>query len=303
LTDDELVSEFNANLDWKNGLIRCFEWHPSSLRCAIALVNNLVYIYSADLQRPINHICCLKNMAQKQISSMAWHPIRDDILAVASENKILLWFLQSDLQNFKPDSQKCLQIIDSKLPSPLTSIVFDAVGRTLIVCSPLSSSLSVITFEGELQQSSKNYVIRLIRVPFSSQFTSLSCSPDKKRVLACMTSKKIRIFENMQWSSKCWKSNISSLCQASCWSKPSGRILLFAAKNSSKIFALTFYDKAEAGDVGGDLDNSVLLLDTTESHFADFELGTFIQSLAWDRNSTRLAVSFKGWFILVTTKL
>ena len=290
------MNEFNCNLNWKSGLIRAFEWHSASLRCALALVNDLVYIYSADLKRPLYYICCLKNTAQKRISSMAWHPKRDDILAISSEHKILLWFLKSDLQNFKPDIQKCLQVIDLKIRSPITSIVFDYEGNTLIACSPRSSSLSVITFDWSIESKEKSYSVRRIRVAFTSPLTSLLWSPDKRRLLAHTTSKKIRIFENFQWSSKYWTSNFSSFCQASCWSRPSGRILLFVQKDSSKIFALTFYDKAEANDVGGSPDKSVLLLDTTKSHFPDCSLGAKIQQIVWDRNSTRLAVTFRGMF-------
>lgn len=296
LSDGELLKEFNVNLDWNNGLIRAFEWHPTSLRCAMALVNDLIYIYSADLQRPLNHICCLKNLAQKRISSMAWHPKQDNILAVASENRVLIWSLQSDIQHFKPDADKCLQIIDSKLSSPVTSIVFDAEGNTLVACSPRNSSLSIITFNWSSLEPVKNCSIRLLRHPLSSQLTSLKWSPDKRRLLAHTTSQKIRVFENLQWSSKCWHSNLTSICQTSCWSRPSGRILLYAAKNSSQIYALTFYDKAEAGDVGGSRDKSYLLLDTTEPHFPEQQLGTHISDIAWDDNSSRLAILFKGWF-------
>lgn len=283
-----------------NGQIRAFEWHPTVLRCAMALVNDLVYVYSADEKRPLNHICCLKNLAQKRISSMAWHPKRDDILAIASERKILLWFLQSDLQHFKPDVQKCLQVVDAKLPSPIISIVFDVEGNKLIACSPRSSSLSIITFDWtSFQQPGKlNYTVRLVRVPFTSQFTSLQWSPDKSRLLARTTSNTIRIFESLQWSSKCWKSNLTAQCQTTCWSQPSGRILLFSPKQSSKVYALTFYDKAESGDVGGSPDNSVLILDSAEPHFNDTELGVHIQQIVWDRNSTRLAISFQGLFDL-----
>ncbi|KAJ6223376.1 hypothetical protein RDWZM_001921 [Blomia tropicalis] len=294
LSDEELLTVFSDNLDWKNGLIRAFEWHPSSLCCSMSLSNDLIYVYSADTHRPINHICCLKNMEQKRISSMAWHPKRSDILAVSSQSKILFWSIESDMNQFKADAQKCLNVVDSKLPSPLTSIVFHPEGNTLVACSPRSSSISIISFNwNSTDNPIKNCKVRLVMIPFCPRFTTLKWSPDKRRLLVHTTSNKMVVFENLQWSSKSWKSNLSSYVQSSVWSKPNGRIVLFVAKNSSKVYAMTFYDDAEAGDVGGSPDNSVLLLDTADQHFSDNQLGINIHTLAWDRSSSCLAISFK----------
>ncbi|KAI2798177.1 hypothetical protein BLOT_013295 [Blomia tropicalis] len=282
LSDEELLTVFSDNLDWKNGLIRAFEWHPSSLCCSMSLSNDLIYVYSADTHRPINHICCLKNMEQKRISSMAWHPKRSDILAVSSQSKILFWSIESDMNQFKADAQKCLNVVDSKLPSPLTSIVFHPEGNTLVACSPRSSSISIISFNwNSTDNPIKNCKVRLVMIPFCPRFTTLKWSPDKRRLLVHTTSNKMVVFENLQWSSKSWKSNLSSYVQSSVWSKPNGRIVLFVAKNSSKVYAMTFYDDAEAGDVGGSPDNSVLLLDTADQHFSITNWDGCLLSICW----------------------
>lgn len=247
---------------------------------------------------------------------MAWHPKREDLLAVAvsESGRLLLWTLQADLQQqtFKAaDTSKCLQIVDCRLPGPVTSIVFDSEGKRLIACSPRSSSLSIVTFEDDLK---KGISVRLVRQPFSTQMTTLAWSPDNRRLLALMTTGgKLKIYESLQWSSKCWRaanqkqngndsifstSTSSVIVQTAVWSRPSGRILLYAAKGSSQIYALPFYDKAEAGDVGGGpADSSLLLLDTADgSHLGPEQepLGTAIQSIVWDRSSRRLAVLFEG---------
>lgn len=285
------MQQFNPNLDWHSGLIRTFEWHPNSLRCALALTNDLIYIYSADEHRPLNYVCCLKNIAQKRVSSLAWHPKRDDVLIVACENRILLWKLQSNLKDFKVDIS-CLKTICTRLSSPIVSVAFDLEGNSLVACSPRNSSLAVIKFDDKL-----DYTVHRETKLFFSQFTSLLWSPDKTRLLAHTTTNKICILEKLTWSYRCWKSNLDSLCHTSVWSRPSGKILLFTPKESSKVFAVIFYDKAEAGDVGGGPDCSTLVLDTSEQHFGeDIHLGVCINQLAWDRNSTCLAISFQGSF-------
>lgn len=293
-SDEQLLQQFNSNLDWKSGLIRAFEWHPNSLRCALALSNDLIYVYSADNQRPHTYICCLKHVLQKKVSAIAWHPKRDDILVVACENRILLWTLQSDMKDFKPDIC-CFKTISTRLSSPIVSIVFDSDGKTLVACSPRNSSIAVIKFDDTLA-----YTVHRETKLFFSQFTSFLWSPDQTRLLAHTTTNKLCILENKLWSYRCWKSNLDTLCQSSVWSRPTGKILLFVPKNSSKIFSLIFYDKAEAGDVGGGPDNSTLLLDTSEQHFgSDVELGLIINQIIWDKNSTRLVVSFQGSLIFI----
>lgn len=288
--DEVLIEKFSSNPKWKDGLLRCFEWHPVSIRCALSLVNDLIYVYSADARRPFTHICCLKNAAQRNVSALAWHPIRDDFLIVASENRILTWTLASNLKDFKVEVDKCLRVIRTRY-SPITSIVFNKDGSQIFACTPRTSSLLVINLD--LISLEVIQPIQLINTWFASPLVSLCLSPDNSRLLAHTTSNRIRIFENKQWSSKCWSSNLENMCSTACWSTLGGRFLLYASKYTSKVYALTFYDKATEGDVGGGPDKSTLILDTLEPHF-DVHLGAEIQQLAWDENSTRLAISFNG---------
>lgn len=258
-------------------------------------MNDLIYVYSADARRPFTHICCLKNAAQRNVSALAWHPVRDDFLIVASENRILAWTLASNMKDFKVEVDKCLRVIRTRY-SPITSIVFNKDGSQIFACTPRTSSLLVIN----LQPTSLELIqpIQLVHTWLASPMVSICLSSDNARLLAHTTSNRIRIFENNQWSSRCWSSNLVDRCSTACWSSLGGRFLLFASKHTSQVYALTFYDKACDGDVGGGPDKSTLVLDTLEPHF-DVRLGAEIQQLAWDRSSTRLAISFNGKFSLL----
>lgn len=334
LSNATLLAAFSDNPRWSEGLIRAFEWHPSSLRCALALVNDLIYVHSADARRPLTHIVVLKNLAQKGVTAMAWRPGKlsrssaeggGHLLAVATAHsgRLLLWTLSEELATtagaFKAsDTSRCLQVVDSRLPGPVTSIAWDGEGRRLVACSPRSSSLAVLTFEGEdskdkdssSSSSNKKISVRLVRqlLPPLVQLTSVHWAPDGRRLLALPTTGKaarLKIYESLQWSSKSWRWSSTSSTSSSpsvavhtaAWSRPSGRILLYAERHCSRIHALTFYDKAEEGDVGGGHAASpgLLLLDTAEVNFGAGHptLGTAIQSIAWDKGSRRLAVLFE----------
>ena len=294
-------------------------------------------MHSADARRPLTHIVVLKNLAQKGVTAMAWRPGKlsrssaeggGHLLAVATAHsgRLLLWTLSEELATtagaFKAsDTSRCLQVVDSRLPGPVTSIAWDGEGRRLVACSPRSSSLAVLTFEGEdskdkdsssSSSSNRKISVRLVRqlLPPLVQLTSVHWAPDGRRLLALPTTGKaarLKIYESLQWSSKSWRwSSTSSSSSSSpsvavhtaAWSRPSGRILLYAERHCSRIHALTFYDKAEEGDVGGGHAASpgLLLLDTAEVNFGAGHptLGTAIQSIAWDKGSRRLAVLFEG---------
>lgn len=276
------------NPSWKSNTIRAFAWHSKSLRCALALINDLIYVYAGDINGPINHIVCLKNIHQRKISVICWHPIRDDILVVACKEKILIWSLLSDMSKFKLDSGKC-QVIDSMIQSPITSLAFNDTGDQLVACSPRNSSLSIIKFENPI----KTQVVRKLFLP---QFTSLNWCPGQTRLFVHTTMPKVCLFESKQWSYKCWPlpDKKYELCQTSAWSRPSGRILLFVPRYCSKIYALTFYDQAVAGDVGGHTSNKpIVVLDTRQqSNSKQYE--NIIHQICWNSSSTILGVSFQG---------
>lgn len=304
------------NPEWKSGLVRTFVWHPNSLRCALALVNDLIYVYSADHKRPMNHITCVKNVHQRRISSMCWHPKLDDVLVVACRDKILIWrfeclstnVAQSSPALVKAESsstrqQPSLQIVNTHLQSPITSLAFNMNGNMLVSCSPRNASLSLCRFDDKCQlikieSIRMKQLSSLIHLP---QLTSLQWSPDGQRLLALTTvrHKPICVFESIKWSYKFWTfpcEHNQQLCQTAVWSRPNGMILLFVPKQSSKVYALTFYDQAEADDVGGcSSDKCTLVLDTRQ--FFDQNDITFmpiIRQMCWDSKSTKLVVSFHG---------
>ncbi|KAF7494282.1 Aladin [Sarcoptes scabiei] len=296
LTDEELLKEFNENPEWNSNVIRAFSWHENSLRCAVALINDSIYVYTADDRRPINHIYCFKNIQQRDISTICWHPKDENFLAVACHHKVLFWSLKSNSNdnqsstNNLQQTQQLPQIVETNL-STITSIVFNAEGDRLVACSPRNSSLCLI----HLDPKSIRY--QVIRKYFFPQLIKLNWSPDKTRIFAHATYPKLCIFESIQWSYKFWRMpecSISTICQTSAWSRPSGRILLFVPKNSSKVYALTFFDRAEANDVGGGPSNkSIMVLDASQ-HVSDGKnIGGIIHQICWNSKSTNLAISFK----------
>lgn len=262
------------------------------------MTNDIVYVYAADLHKPLNHICCLQNFHQKNVSFLAWHPVRDDVLAVATSSKIIVWLISTDLKNFKVDSEKCLRILDVHCNMPFTGLAYSNDGNSLFACSPRTSSLLHVKFDPS-SKDLKKYSHDWIRNVLSPPLTSLLVSPDNTRILALTTSNTLLMLENIAWSSKFWSCNLADdqYCQTSCWSKPHGRILLYTPTSSSKVYAYTFFDKAEAGDVGGGPDKSILVLDTSVPLFDEVQLGKVIHHLVWNRDSSILAVSFKGTYI------
>ena len=282
-TNEELCNEFSKSMDWRNGLIRAFEWHPNRVKCAVCLINDSIYIYSADNSlSPL-----LKHSLQTKVTALSWSPQREDLLAVSCETGVLIWTIDPKVRQYRL-SNDCLQVISAGISSPLTDMKFNPSGQYLIGCSPQSSKLMVINTESDVKE------VKSIRC-FGNCFTKLFWSPDGNRLFTSTTSNHIRVFETNGWSSGKWMENFSEICQTGCWSRPDGRILLVAPRNSLSVFAIPFYDSPKPKDVGG---SRVMyqVLDICEHEFPNgVKIGGSIHQMIWDKNSERLVISFKGF--------
>ena len=284
-SNEELCNELSKSMDWKNGLIRAFEWHPKQIKCAVCLINDCIYIYSSDN----SFVPLLKHWLQTKVSALSWNPNREDLLAVSCEKAILIWTIDPNSRQCRL-SNDCIQVISTGNMSPFTDLKFDPSGQFLCACSPQSSKLLVINTEKDPKE------VKFVR-NFGNCFTKLLWSPDGNRLFSMTTSKHIRVFETKNWSSDKWSEHFSDICQSGCWSRPDGRILLVAPRNSLSVFAIPFYDSPQPKDVGG---SHVLfqVLDVSEHQFPNgVKVGGSIHEMVWNKNSERLVLSFKGFIL------
>ncbi|CAG2162613.1 unnamed protein product [Oppiella nova] len=289
-SNEELCHEFNKSMDWRNGLIRAFQWHPNGHKCAVCHINDCIYIYSFDN----SFVPLLKHSLQTKVTALSWSPTREDILAVCCDSVIILWTLDPNSRQYRPTSD-CINIIHSPI-SPLTDMKFDPSGQYLAACSPQSSKLCLIEVE-------KKEIVKTIR-RFGTCFTRVFWSPDKTRLLSATTAKHIRVYETKGWSSAKWNQQFSGICQTACWSRPIGHLLLVALRDCPSVFAIPFYDSPQPNDVGGTR-HCLEVLDISEHEFPNgIKVGGSIHDMIWDKNSERLVISFKDnreWIALYKT--
>jgi len=194
-------------------------------------------------------------------------------------------------------------ILKSILPPPIISLKFDQSGNRLYACSPNSSKIAVLKVDAIIDEQLKTNTIdrkekgrdeeyfEYVRT-FGRGFTKLLWSPKKDRLATITTSNLIRMFEPFSWTYNQWSIHNNPI-QDVAWSHPHGRMLLIANKTEPYLYALTFLDNSQAGDVGGN--KSVMkALDLTATRTENGDLiGGVVQSLAWDKSGKRLAISFK----------
>lgn len=189
------------------------------------------------------------------------------------------------------------KLMDHVLAAPIISIEFGSNGEKLYACSPNSCKIAVLNvdqiFNSEpsepvnTEQKQIEYITK-----YGQGMTRLLWSPEVNRLATATTSSLIRVFEPFRWSSNSWSLR-GDLVQDFVWSKPHGRILLIANKSEPLLNALPFLDNPQAGDVGGNKSlMKALDLSATISESGDM-VGGLVQSLAWDKNGKRLAISFK----------
>lgn len=319
---DELCNQFSRCPNWTESVIKAFSWHPSSDRCAVAICNDYVYVYHET-----NRIRILRHNNQRKITDMAWHPTNEEILIVATQTNLILWKIpknnpsskfsdntpgiaylapgvhlirrnvQTELTSSLTDNsiENNFRLIDNILMPPIISIQFNKSGDKLFACSPNSSKIAILDVDQIL--SAKPDVKGKIKVTphfirrFGQGLTKLMWSPTKNRLAVSTTSSFMRVFEPFSWTCKNWQTQ--DTIQDFIWSKPMGRILLVANKTEPYLYALPFLDNPTSKDVGGNrLLAKALDLTATVGELGDL-IGGRIQSLAWDAEGKRLAISFK----------
>lgn len=319
---DELCNQFSRCPRWTDSVIRAFSWHPNFDRCAVAICNDYVYVYHGN-----NRVRVLRHNNQRKITDMAWHPENEELLIVATQSNLILWKISKNNSNSKlldasqglaylapgvhltkrnvlsdassapSDSlhESNFRIVEGVLNPPIISIQFSQNGDKLYACSPNSSKLAVISVDELL--STKPDAKGKIRIApkyirrFGQGLTKLVWSPTKNRLAVSTTSSFMRVFEPVGWSCKSWFTQDTT--QDLIWSKPTGRILLVANKTEPILYALPFLDEPLAKDVGGNKSLAKALdLTATVGELGDL-IGGRVQSLAWDKEGKRLAISFK----------
>jgi len=243
-----------------------------------------VYVY-----RSANELALLlRHPLQKKVVGLEWKPKSADVIAIACQSSVIIWSIDTKLLANSRVPLNCARIIDKNLPSPVTSIAYNSTGDTIAVCGPISWRIVLIPDDAGKEPIA-------VRHWFTGCW-KLKWSPDGVRLLTYPSTTKIRMFENIAWSSAVWGTDfMSSYCQAACWSQPNGRFLLMAPNGSGTVYALTFLDKADANVVGGaNKLIKALDLDSLEPPNGESSVGGSVHDMRWDKHAERLVISFKG---------
>jgi hypothetical protein len=297
-------------------VIRCISWHSKQHKVALALVNDGVYIYSSNLLTPL-----LKHPMQKKVTGLCWDSRNENLLAVACEKVIILWNVDPNEKSPRLPLTHA-ELIKHGLVAPITCIAFESSGNWLTVASPNSSRLLLLNrkkpkslLNGEkptiglqspeakarIQATSNSGTGAASAAPelldktvrlFGAGVTKFVYSPDHTRVCVGSTRHGIRVYETMNWTYKTWTADVAGIFQSGCWSQPNGRIFLFSFKNKPVVYAIIFYDRAIANDVGG-TNSYIRVLDVSEAESCRGTVGGGIQDMRWDQNGERLVIMFK----------
>ncbi|PIO61348.1 hypothetical protein TELCIR_17131 [Teladorsagia circumcincta] len=118
-------------------------WPISRLGRRLALCQNNNYIRVYNIGPNQKTPLTLKHPLQNNVACMAWEPFDQRVLAVAANNKILIWRLSVKATNIKP-SVRCAQVIE--LPAvPVSQIVWDrTTTNVLLAVSPNSSKIMIV---------------------------------------------------------------------------------------------------------------------------------------------------------------
>lgn len=321
LPPEEMGQIFSQALDWQNGVIRSFRWHPTALKAALALSNDDVFIYSSS----DTIVLLLRHPFQKNIIDIIWNPKIETEVAVVCQGVIVIWSVKTDPSNEKsriPLSNAILIEKEVKKLYPITSVIYDPTGTQLFVSSPSSSKVLILDHPN--CPSPPAATSSLVSSPISPNFKSpqvknvtlikkeetkekvefirkwgqgvhrLIFSPNGSRLLTLPASNCIRVYEKLAWSSRKWGSqHMSDLCQCAVWSKPLGHYLLVAPRKDPSIYAVAFYDQPLAGEVGGE-STFMKVLDLSEYELPNGQMvGGAIHNMAWDKNSARLVIAFE----------
>lgn len=317
LTPDEQVNALSRNRDWTNGIVRAMKWHPTAGKCAVALTNDDVLIYST----PDAVVPLLRHPMQKKVVELAWKPgVKEcNVIAIGCQSLVVVWKIELEATGRARVPVTHARLVEKNFAVPITSVSYDLSGDWLLVCSPKTTKILLINEKSEKPVDPKipaNHFLPVAKVMDSSDkqkdekavkedkvirewydlhgFFRLIWSPDRKRLVSCSTSNSIRIWESVNWTSEKFGAEfLTDVCQACVWSKPYGRYLLVAPRNEAAVYAIPFY---EAALVGASLGRRSYqkILDVSEYELPNGQMvGGAVHDMAWDQHSQRLVISFR----------
>lgn len=330
---DEVCVEFSRCPKWNESVIRAFAWHPNYDRCALAVCNDIIYVYDGP-----NRIRLLRHNHQRKIVDIAWQPNNKEVLVVATQTHIIIWrisdtqiskdsskgsnitYLAPGLHFIKRDKESILgatqrndttntdssmsarlsdnnfKLLRNILPPPIVSIQFDQSSEKLYACSPNSSRIAVLDISKIFNPNATRSDPKDKEIEYLWRFgqgITKVLWSPQKNRLATAITSSF-VRVFEPFSWSCNKWSLQGgIIQDMIWSKPLGRMLLMANKNEPYLYALPFLDSPQANDVGGN--KSIMrALDLTATKSEFGDMvGGRIQSTAWDKDGRRLAISFK----------
>ncbi|XP_023223058.1 LOW QUALITY PROTEIN: aladin-like [Centruroides sculpturatus] len=260
------------------GIVRVLVWHPQTMKCAVALRDDSIRIFTSNNKM----IPVLKHRLQKEVTSMAWKPYYSSILAVACNTGVLVWqidptsLVTSHHQLLHQDNRIVhLPFVNGFITSFInifTSIIYGYVTSFLITFTyvilrtsttrPSSSCVTFLKQKGPVtcvswhpdgsflvSSSAADSKLHVWNVAMETKtyvqrmggggVTLLKWSMDGKRLFTATPSSLFRVWETTQnWTCEKW-TNLVGHCKAACWS-PDGSILLFATLDEPVIYFLNF---------------------------------------------------------------
>jgi len=318
MNENELCETF-CKFNNFDGIIRHIAWHPKKHKVALALSNDNVYIYSSNLITPL-----LKHPLQKKITDMKWSPMNENQLTIACAHCIIKWNIDPNEKSVRLPI-KHAEILKDDFQLPITCFDYTSNGKYLLVSSPSSSKIQWInqiknqpTQQQLTNRSSLNDILHHQKVNTKQQtdnnvhnndeqnvrnlrvfgttltftITFFFLSPDNTRIAVGSTEFGIRIYETENFTWKNWGKDLKAIAKCACWNNSNGRILLFTMRTIPKVYAVIFYDKAEANYVGG-TNSYIPVLDVRETELDNgLKVGGLVQNIIWDQNCERLVIAF-----------
>lgn len=281
LSNEAMIAEFAYVANWDDSVVRCFAWHPYVTKCAVALRDDSIRIYSiSSAVMPV-----LKHKQQKGIAHMTWKPYCASVLAVACQHCIVIWEVDPHSLITRP-SASCVQVLVQRGHHPVTSLSWNPWGTVLLSGSAHNTSMMVWNVEMEESTPLRRW---------GGGGVSLICwSPDASLVFAATPSTMFRVWETNTWTCEVWR-NLQGRCQAACWS-PDSSVLLFAVKTEPRLYALMFEPSPMEGKDGatGGCKAAIPVADLSAILLQGVRIGGCVHSMDWDESGERLAVSFQN---------
>ncbi|CAJ0599721.1 unnamed protein product [Cylicocyclus nassatus] len=295
---EELLQHYVTTLNWRNNWLRCVAVHDEGRRIAICQANNYIRIYK--IGRSQKTPLTLKHPLQTNVASMAWEPFDQRVLAVAANNKILIWRLTMKAANIKP-SVHCAQVIE--LPfEPISQLVWDrTTTNVLFAVSPNSNKIMIVDISTGDVDSFGAWT--------GGNVTQIVPNADGRRLAVLYTGNLIRVYDRSCWREERWGS-LAGRAVSAVWS-PAGDFLLFATEHSGQLYTLNFSAKKVINDdkipetrwVGDSHAIPVFDLSPVEFDPSELEIqgavereivtiGGKVQSLTLSPDGQRLSVNF-----------